>query len=253
MRSMPGVGTSPPSNQGSHMTPPAMPKPKHEIEAKLLDGLSRADSRQEGMVDEPTSIQTPPRQLISDTDRDGAFKLLLLKHGWAARFLLLPDGRRQILKFLIPGDFVNIRRLTSAPCATPVKTVTECALEEYAGATASRLVQADPSLIRELLEYHLTECCFLESRLADLGRRLAEEKIARLILELHQRLQARGLANGEEFYFPLTQEHLADALGMTPVHVGRTIRALRDKGILEFRRSMLHIANNPRLTAMAGL
>ena len=236
------------------MTAPAAPMPDHEFESRLLAGLSYTDSRHEGMAEESASIHTlPPRQLISDTGNDGEFRLLLLKQGWVMRFLLLPDGRRQILKFLIPGDFLNIYRLTSARRASPLKTVTECTLAEYAGPTASHLLQSDPSLIPGLLEYHLSECSFLEARLADLGRRLAEEKIARLVLELHQRLQARGLAGSEAFNFPLTQEHLADALGMTSVHVGRTIRTLRNNGILKIERGMVRIANKPRLAAMAGL
>ncbi len=236
------------------MTAPVLPIPNHEIEAKLQASLSRVDSPPERLTERLISYQTvPPRQLISDAGSDGGFHLLLLKHGWAMRFMLLPDGRRQILKFLIPGDFVNVSRLTSSVPVTPVKTVTECTLEEYAGATADRLMQINPALVIDLLEYQIAEHHALELRLADLGRRLAEERIARLILELHGRLQARGLADCKEFYFPLTQELLADALGMTPVHVGRTIRALRKNDVLDLKRGMIQIINKPRLAAMAGI
>lgn len=228
--------------------------PTHEIESKLLDRLARLDNRSENLPNHSISrVTLPPRQLISDVAINGEFRLLLLRHGWAMRFLLFPDGRQQILKFLIPGDFINVCRLTTDPGRISVKTVTECVVEEYAGNSAMRMVQADPSLTQGLLEYHLAERYSLESRLADLGRRLAEERIARFVLELHSRLKARGLASESEFYFPLTQEHIADALGMTSVHVGRTIRALRDKGILNIERSKLHITDNARLAAAAGM
>lgn len=228
--------------------------PNSEIESKLLDSLGRLDRQSGALSDGSISrVTLPPRQLISDVAIDGEFRLLLLRHGWAMRFLLLPDGRRQILKFLIPGDFVNVSRLTSDTDTSLVRTVTECTLDEYAGNAAMRMVRADRSLTQALLEYHLAECYSLESRLADLGRRLAEERIARLVLELHSRLQARGLASESEFYFPLTQEHIADALGMTAVHVGRTIRTLRDKGILKIERSQLHMVDRARLAATAGI
>lgn len=222
--------------------------------AELISGFSRLEDQTDERWPSLSRGRTiKPRQLISDRDPDGGFWLMVLTDGWAIRFRLLPDGRRQILKFLIPGDFLNICRLASKPDQDVIQTITECSLTEFRGEAAVEIAQSDTSLLCGVLRYHLAEVMRLQARLVDLGRRFAEERIARLVLELHGRLTERGLATEQTFYLPVRQEHLADALGMTPVHVSRTLRSLRDNDILTIDHGMLRIQNYARLSTIAGI
>lgn len=224
------------------------------VHAQLRAGFAQLQARNDDrwpVVERSRTVR--PRQLVSDNDPDGGFWFIVLNDGWAIRFRLLPDGRRQILQFLIPGDFINARRLIAASDQEVVQTVTECSLQEYRGEAAAEIARADVDLLSDLVRYHVAEITRLEARLVDLGRRFAEERIAGLVLELHERLGARGLTSDQSFYLPVRQEHVADALGMTPVHVSRTLRSLRDSDTLQIEQGMLRIKNYDRLVSIAGL
>jgi len=90
------------------------------------------------------------------------------------------------------------------------------------------------------------------ARLIDLGRRTATERIVRLILEIEERARMRGLVSDQTIPFPLRQTHIADALGLTAVHVNRTINALRREGHITFRRGSMVIENRKALQEIAG-
>jgi CRP-like cAMP-binding protein len=192
-------------------------------EAKALDDLTafsrsfpaRAELRAQGLVQSPQ----------------------LLLSGWACYQRILGDGRRQIVGFLLPGDSIGslINPGLAAPSGvvalTPVVTVDARPLILAAEGTAPPM----PGLAAAIkLMAHRDEV-LLRDQIVRLGRQTAYERMVHLILEFRERLALAGMARRDTFNLPLTQETLADALGLSVVHVNRTLQQIRRDGLLELR------------------
>lgn len=180
--------------------------------------------------------------------------LYALKQGWAYRYLQLDDGKRQILDFLLPGDLFDLDTLilggagalASTRSLTPTQT---CSIPALPNMPRTQAEAALKSQLQEMLRRHLLSKASL---LADLGRRNATARLARLILRLHERLHARGMAQDGGFDFPVRQDHLADALGLTPVHVSRTCMSLREAKIMSVDGRRLTIWSMQGLVDLAS-
>ncbi len=161
-------------------------------------------------------------------------RLKWIVSGWTCEMRVLPDGRRQIFSFSIPGDPVLSRPVnTPNPCAVVALTSVECI---DVAQTLARAKDADRAEIWRAMNQALTLA--QERRYEDiirLGRRSALQRLADLLLELHDRLDKIGMVDERGFYLPVTQEHLADALGLSVVHVNRSLKALRLAGLATFR------------------
>ena len=171
--------------------------------------------------------------------------------GWACRQRLLPDGRRQIVSFLLPGDIVGVMApCLPASCAavalTRVRTVDVTPLYR----TVAFASVSQPGLAQALRVQELLNDALLRDQITRLGRQTAYERFGNLILELYQRLLTVGLARDGQFAFPLTQEMLADALGLSVVHVNRTVQQMRRDGLLELRAGTVII---PELEALRSV
>ena len=177
----------------------------------------------------------PPRQNIlwEEKSADGLFTLY---DGWAFTYKLLPDGRRQILDFLLPGSFIGLNVLWFEAMPHSVRSLTSVSLCVFDKEKFRNLLRRKPEFEWELLRYATSYQASSDERLSDLGRRTATERIARLVLKIHDQSDSRGMVKGGAFPFPLRQEHIADALGLTKVHVSRTLRALRQEGLLKMGR-----------------
>lgn len=177
----------------------------------------------------------------------------LLLSGWACRFRMLPDGRRQIFEFILPGDVFGLClrpqtiALTTAISLTPVVVADASALgdaiinksEEYPGLTAA--CHNTTSL----------EEAYLLNQLMRVGRQTAYERTAHLILELHERLSIVGLADDTTVPIPLTQEIMADALGLSVVHLNRTLQQLRRNQLIEFKSGLVRLLQPDQLAEIA--
>lgn len=178
-------------------------------------------------------------------------QIFTLHSGWAFRFTLLPDGRRQILDFLLPGDLISPPALASAAMTFSVQALTDVTLCAF-DADAFRQAMRHPALCHHLAARHMTEFAAADARITDLGRRTALERLARLILDLEDRLRRRRLFSGDGIPFPLRREHIADALGLTAVHVSRTVATLRDLGAITLVRDAIFVDNRNVLLETAG-
>ena len=171
---------------------------------------------------------------------------ILLTAGWAARVRLLADGRRQFLSFVLPGDLIGMCR-QHRPLA--VSTVVALTQISFCPAPSSDGLSG-------LAEAYAVSQALEEARLLNqilrLGRLSALDRIADLMLEFYERLGVAGLVDGNSFAFPLTQELLADALGLTSVHVNRMLQTLRRDGDLDWRGGRITIRNHAALTSKAG-
>ncbi|WP_341208763.1 Crp/Fnr family transcriptional regulator [uncultured Sphingomonas sp.] len=165
----------------------------------------------------------------------------LLLSGWAARVRLLPDGRRQFLSFLLPGDLIGACDHPNALAVSTVVAMSDALVCPLPPAEAGSPLHTAYAISRAMDEGHLL------AQITRLGRLNAQERISDLLLELHERLTLSGSATGNGFDLPLTQETLADALGLTSVHVNRMLQQARREGDLQWR------VGHVKLTDPAGL
>ncbi len=176
--------------------------------------------------------------------------------GWAYRFHEIPKGRRQILRFLLPGDSISLPAMTSpgGPAPHGVRAITNVALCVFdARDLIELLLESEEQRARLGLEL-FDQFNELDRRLTDIGQRSAIGRVACFLLDLEARLRARGLVSDGAFLLPIRQEHLADALGLTHVHVNRTLALLRRLGLIHFERGNMQIrdSNGLHLAAFDG-
>jgi CRP-like cAMP-binding protein len=173
--------------------------------------------------------------------------------GWAYRFLLLPDGRRQILGYYLPGNTISLEALHMSRMHMSVQALTDMMLCVFDAERFKAFVKDHPAVAGEAERACIQRTILTDNRLMDLGRRTALEKVARLVLDTYARLARRGQVNEQTFSWPLRHEHIADTLGLTPVHVSRTFRALRQQGLIEIHGQQVTIIDGATMLLTAGL
>ena len=178
----------------------------------------------------------------------------LLCAGWACRYRTLSNGCRQIICILLPGDFIGPvlePRLPSFCAIAPLTEIEAVSAKPFADA-AMACEPAYPTLAKVArLATHLQDALLCE-QIARLGQQNAGERLAHLMLELHYRLGLIGQAEGNNFALPLTQDVLADALGLSAVHLNRTLKQLRRDGLLRIEGGRITLLEPETLRAMAG-
>ncbi|MDR9395548.1 MAG: Crp/Fnr family transcriptional regulator [Roseovarius sp.] len=176
----------------------------------------------------------------------------ILSAGWVCSYKIQADGTRQIVDFQIPGDFLGLRSVllrTSDHSFEPVGDI------EAAEVMASDLLEAlaeTPRLATAILWAASRDEAMVVEHLVSIGRRDADARMAHFLLELGSRLALVGLGDRTGFACPLTQYHLADALGLSAVHVNRVLRQLREAGLVTVRDGHVTFRDLDRLTDLAG-
>jgi CRP-like cAMP-binding protein len=212
--------------------------PLSAADAAVLDGLQ-------------SPIQAVPRhrELISTGRRyDG---LLILLEGLAVRSRVFHDGRRQILNIAIPGDVIGFPACFFETALYSVTALTDALVSSVTFARLLALFEEHPRVAATIFWSFACEAAMYAEHLIDVGRRSSVERIAHFLLELLTRLQAVGLAGASSFHMPLTQELIADALGLSLQHVNRTLRQLREEGFLAIEGQKIEIKNIDALAALA--
>lgn len=171
--------------------------------------------------------------------------------GFAGRFALLANGGRQFTELGLPGDFMDLHSLPMKRLDHSVLALSACELAAVPHAALRDLMANDPHLARLLWLETLVDAAIHRVWLVRLGRQDAQARMAHLFCETHIRLQAVGLADEEAFDFPLSQAELADVLGMSAVHVNRTLMALRSAGLVDMRRGRVFLGDRDRLVRLA--
>lgn len=173
-------------------------------------------------------------------------ELYTLFSGWAFRFKTLADGRRQILNFMLPGDFVGLQAAMFAAALHGVEALTAVELCLFPRRRVWSLFGRMPEIAFQITWLGAREESLVDDNLTSVGRRNAAERVAALILSLYKRADALGLVTNGAFEFPLSQQHIADALGLSLVHTNKTLARLRRLGL--FARSNGTITlTNPRV------
>jgi CRP-like cAMP-binding protein len=177
--------------------------------------------------------------VIHEGDKPRHVNLML--DGYACRYKTIEDGRRQIVAFFIPGDICDARMFMLKHMDHSIGTLSPARLAEIPGEVFLELVENSPTLMRALWWNTLVEEAIAREWTLNVGQRSAYERMAHLLCELFVRLKAVGLTSGESCELPMTQAELADALGLSTVHVNRTLQELRANGLITLRGKTLVI------------
>ena len=176
----------------------------------------------------------------------------ILDKGWACSFKILPDGERQIVDFQIPGDFLGLRSILFRASDHGIEAVTRIEASEVVATDILDAFSHAPRLAAAVLWAASRDEAMVVEHLVNLGRRSAEERMAHFLLELGARLKLVGMGDRTGFDCPLTQYHLADALGLSAVHVNRVLRHLREEKLVTFQKGRVAFDDFDRLKDVAG-
>lgn len=168
---------------------------------------------------------------------------LAVRDGWAARAKLLSDGRRQITSLVLPGDLVGVFTDVAGVADRALVAVTELEVAEFPAEAVMELFLDQPKLAVALAWTTARDEAMLAEKAATLGRRTARERVIHFLLELYERLRLIGRTAGTRFTLPISQEVIADALGLSPVHVNRTLIRLRSDGLIRMDGAQVELCD----------
>lgn len=176
---------------------------------------------------------------------DELSRSVLLTEGLIARYKDLSDGQRQITEIHVAGDFVDLHGFLLKRLEHNIGALTAVRIAYFPHAGLRAITETEPHLARLLWLSTLIDAAIQRERILSIGRRSALACVAHLLCELYDRLDAIGLAGEGAFDLPLTQSDIADATGLTSVHVNRMLRQLRERGLAVVREGkvVLHDAD----------
>jgi CRP-like cAMP-binding protein len=172
--------------------------------------------------------------------------------GWAFRYKTLPDGRRQILNYALPGDFLGLQGAIAAEMQHSVEALTEMTLCVFPRAKLWDLYNNHPTLAFDVTWLGARSELLLDEGLLNVGRRNALERAAYLLLHLFTRAEELGMTKGRMMRLPVTQTHVADTLGMSLVHTNKTLRRLAATRTMRWKDRSFEILDRNALMALAS-
>jgi CRP/FNR family transcriptional regulator, anaerobic regulatory protein len=186
--------------------------------------------------------------LVDGSNSPHIFTIL---EGWAVRYKAFPDGKRQVLNFALPGDLLGLQSSLFNQMTHSVEALTDVTLCVFPRQRIWELYKNHPGLGYDLTWLASREESIIAEHLANVGQRPAFARIAYMIVYLFNRARRAGLADKNTMKLPITQEHLADAMGLSIVHTNKTLKRLRATGWLDWKRDELIIRDEAQLTAVA--
>jgi CRP-like cAMP-binding protein len=179
------------------------------------------------------------RDIVAEGDRPDDCKLIL--EGFVCRYKLLPRGRRQIMSIQIPGDVVDLQGVLLGQMDHSLGTLTATKIGVIPHDRLLETTERFPRIARALWQSTLIDSAVFREWMVGLGRRSALQRIAHLLCEMFFRLRAVGLTDNGSYEFPITQAEIADCLGLSTVHVNRSLQALRRKQLISFQSGRVAI------------
>lgn len=207
--------------------------------------LAEADRR--AILSLPHTLRTlaPGAHLVRDGDAPEQCSLLL--SGFAYRYKVTGEGARQILSLHIAGEFVDLQNSLLGVADHSVQTLTEADVACVPRQALRELALANANVARALWLDTLIDASIVREWVVNVGRRDSRARVAHLLCELSLRLDAAGLARNHRYELPMTQEQLADAVGLTSVHVNRVLKQLGEEGLISRDRRSVVIEDWPRM------
>lgn len=170
--------------------------------------------------------------------------------GWAIRFRMLDDGRRQILNFMLPGDCFDLMAIGRARSDHSVSAASDVTLRRIRADDFMKTISNDPQLATSFWWAAIQEEAILREQIVRVGRRTARERVGHLILELNRRVAAVTGELSDHLALPVPQSLFADALGLSIVHVSRTLSRLKADGLVRTTRAGIEIMNRNKLSEL---
>jgi len=192
----------------------------------------------------------PRVDIAREGDRPKDVHLIL--SGWACRYKQLEDGRRQVVSFFLPGDLCDLNIFILREMDHSIGTITPVSIADLSRDFFDEMSADHPRIITAFWWESLVNAAVQREWTMNLGQRTALERMAHLFCEIFFRLRIAGLTRKESCDFPLTQADLADATGLSKVHVNRTLQELRSAGLIVLKGKMLAVPNLERLMS-AGM
>jgi CRP-like cAMP-binding protein len=190
------------------------------------------------------------RDLIREGDRPGPVFVML--DGWACRYKILPSGTRQVLAFLMPGDACDLHVGLLAEMDHSIQTIVPSVVATIEREEMDGIMERHPSVAKAMYVAQMVDEGTMRAWITCIGRRSSSERVAHLMCELYIRARNIGLTEEAALELPMSQMMLADALGMTPVHINRVLKTFRLVAAMAVRRGHLQIVDVAKLIQIAG-
>jgi len=194
-----------------------------------------------------TGVRDVPPHGDIVSEGDCPMDISLLSEGFACRYNLLGDGRRQITAFLIPGDICDLRAFLLGRMDHAVAALCRCQVSHILHARLSEIIETHPHIGFGLWRDTMLDGAIYRQWLTNVGRRSAYQRIAHLLCEVWWRLQAVGRTRGDSYELPVTQTDIGDAMGLSVVHVNRTLQQLRADGLISLQSNVVVVLDWHRL------
>ena len=225
--------------------------PLHLLVRQLDAHVPLSPAVQAAITALPYKIRSLEAQAYTLREGDRPDRCAVLISGYAYRHKVTGDGSRQILSLHIPGDALDFQNMFLSESDHNVQMLTRGDVAEIAREPLEELVLTNPKAGEAIFVAALVEAAMFREWTLNVGRRDARGRIAHLLCEFSYRVFARGLGPEEDYELPMTQEQLADATGLTPVHVNRVLKSLQAEGLIRRERRVIRFPNWERLREQA--
>jgi CRP-like cAMP-binding protein len=195
------------------------------------------------------NIEAGTNILLQSTNSAHLYTVL---SGWAFRYKSLPDGRRQILNYALPSDLLGLQGSINDEMEHSVEALTDMMLCVFPREKLWSLYTDFPTLAFDVTWLAAREEQLLDEQLLSVGRRTAMERLAHLLLTLFQRAEEVGLTKGDCIQFPFTQQHVADTLGMSLVHINKTLRRLNATKAMQWKDRKFEMHDREAMAKIAN-
>lgn len=199
----------------------------------------------------PVRVQSVRANTYLVREGDRVSECCILLDGYACRHKATSGGGRQIVSFHLAGDILDLQHIHLPRADHNVSTIADSVIAWVPVADLKRIALDHPQVTEALWQDTLICASVFREWVLNVGRRDAKSRVAHMLCEFAARRQAAGLGSPERFELPMTQEHIADATGLTSIHVNRMLRALSDEGVIARARREVRIADWPRMQQVA--
>ncbi|MEQ8405856.1 MAG: Crp/Fnr family transcriptional regulator [Oceanicaulis sp.] len=219
---------------------------------RRLDAYVRlSDDDRQALSDLPTRQRVYEPAMVIAREDERLEKVFWIEEGWACRYRRLRNGERQIVNFILPGEFFDLQGLVSTRSDHTVSALSQVKLFEARAEDFTEAAGERPAIFNALLWASVVEEAILREHIVQLGRQPAVTRIAFLILELYRRQLLTTGTHDHELDFPVSHAVIADALGLSRVHVSRSLKTLRDKGCIALAERHIKILHLEELETIA--
>jgi len=219
--------------------------------SKTFEGFARTTAEKQFLKDIQSVRRPVVRRKELARESESSSICYILHEGWACSYKRLADGGRQVIDFRLPGDFIGLQGLFLQTSDRDIEALTDVVISEVSKIQLIAAMRNSPGLSEAFLWHLARDEAIVAQHLVDLGRRSALVRTLHFLLELGYRLHAGDHSMPSRYECPLSQQLLADALGITSIHLNRILRYLREKELLVLSGGFVELLNRPVLMRLA--